>query len=125
MTDRVVKLSKVLFRHFGNFLQCSCGPLDSISMDAILDQSVCSIINSLKNELYYITYKDNYPTTTTTTNTTISSDSLQYLGCVMTELLNYQEMVSLNITELGEMTVTGISPELCQGFCSSMPGQTR
>ena len=38
-------------------------------MDAILDQSVCSIINSLKNELYYITYKDHYPTTTTTTTT--------------------------------------------------------
>ena len=92
-------------------------------MDAILDQSVCSIINSLKNELYFITYKDNYPTTTTTTTTTISTDSLQYLGCVMTELLNYQEMLSLNITEVG--AVTGISPELCQGFCSSMPGQTR
>ena len=92
-------------------------------MDAILDQSVCSIINSLKNELYFITYKDNYPTTTTTTTTTISTDSLQYLGCVMTELLNYQEMLSLNITEVG--AVTAISPELCQGFCSSMPGQTR
>ena len=121
MTDRAVK--QLLFRHFGNFLQCSCGPLESIEMDAILDQSVCSIINSLKNELYYITYKDSYPTTTTTTTTTISSASLQYLGCVMTELLEYQEMVSVNTTELGDVTV--ISPELCESLCSPMPGQTR
>ena len=93
-------------------------------MDAILDQSVCSIINSLKNELYYITYKDNYPTTSSTTSsTTISSSaSLEYLGCEMTELLDYQEMVSIRLTELG--AGTGISPELCQSICSSLPGLT-
>ena len=93
-------------------------------MDAILDQSVCSIINSLTNELYYITYKDHYPTTTTTTTTmtsTSTTSSLQYLGCVMTELFNYQEMVSIKTTEVG----TSISPELCESVCSSMPGQTR
>ena len=93
-------------------------------MDAILDQSVCSIINSLTNELYYITYKDHYPTTTTTmTTTTSTSTSLQYLGCVMTELFNYQEMVSIKTTEVGDGTE--ISPELCESVCSSMPGQTR
>ena len=93
-------------------------------MDAVLDQSVCSIINSLKNDLYFITYKDHYPTTTTTSTTTTSStSSLQYLGCVMTELFGYQEMVSINTTELGDET--GISPELCESVCSSMPGKIR
>ena len=95
-------------------------------MDAILDQSVCPLINSLKNELYYITYKDSYPTTTTTTTTTtISSNtsSVQYLGCVMTELLDFQEMLSIKITEVADEV--GISPMLCESFCSAMPWQTR
>ena len=114
-----------LLRYFGTFLQCSCGTLGSIEKDEILDPRVCSVINSLRNDLYSITCKDNPTTSSPTVTNSPTTDHTPpvYLGCVMKDLFQYQELVEVNITEIGG--VAGISAELCQGFCSSMPTQIR
>ena len=96
--------------------------MESVSKNDVLDPSVCSIINSLRSDLYYVTCTDNSSTSGVTISTAPDYTE-QYLGCVITELFQHQEMVELNLTESGG--VTTVTPSVCQGLCSSMPGHIR
>ena len=59
--------------------------MESVSKNDVLDPSVCSIINSLRSDLYYVTCTDNSSTSAVTISTAPDYTE-QYLGCVITEL---------------------------------------